>query len=63
MLLWLIWFLWLPSLPQFSNAAGVGSTFKVCISAKVVLPILGNKMVWISDGLSGLILTENFVKI
>jgi len=41
-LLWLIWFLWLPILPQFSNAAGVGPSFKVCISAKVLLPIVGN---------------------
>jgi len=29
-------------LPQFSNGAGVGSTFEVCVSAKVLLPIVGN---------------------
>jgi hypothetical protein len=29
-------------LPHFSNGAGVGSTFEVCVSAKVLLPIVGN---------------------
>jgi hypothetical protein len=31
------------SILQFSNFAGVGSTFEVCIFAKVALPILGNR--------------------
>jgi len=42
LLLWLLCFVSLPSVPHFSNAAGVGSTFEVFISAKVLLPILGN---------------------
>ena len=29
-------------LPHFSNGAGVGSTFELCVSAKVLLPIVGN---------------------
>jgi hypothetical protein len=42
-------------LPHFSNGSGVGPTFELCVSAKVLLPILGNKTVWISGGLSGII--------
>jgi hypothetical protein len=29
-------------LPHFSNGAAVGPTFEVCVSAKVLLPIIGN---------------------
>jgi hypothetical protein len=29
-------------LSHFSNGAGVGPTFELCVSAKVLLPILGN---------------------
>jgi hypothetical protein len=41
---------------HFSNFAVVGSTFVVCIFAKVALPILGNyKWLWIVVGLSCII--------
>jgi len=43
-------------LPHFNNGAGVGSTFELCVSAKVLLPIIGNETIWISDGLSRIIL-------
>jgi hypothetical protein len=43
-------------LPHFSNGAGVGPTFELCVSSNVLLRILGNKTVWISVGLSGIIL-------
>jgi hypothetical protein len=42
-------------LPHFSSGAGVGPTFDLCVSAEVLLPILGNKTVWISGGLSDII--------
>jgi len=29
-------------LPHFSNGAGVGPTFEVCVSAKILLPIIEN---------------------
>jgi hypothetical protein len=29
-------------LPHFSNGAGAGPTFEVCLSSKLPLPILGN---------------------
>jgi hypothetical protein len=47
-------FFWLQSLLHFSNGAGVGPTFEVCVSAKVMLSIVGNERVWFSDGLSGM---------
>jgi len=43
-------------LPHFRNGAGVGPTFELCVSAKVLLPVVGKYPVWISDGLSGIIL-------
>jgi hypothetical protein len=35
-------FLWLPSLHCFSNGAGVGPTFEICVSFTLLLLIIGN---------------------
>jgi hypothetical protein len=40
--LWLMCFLCLPSLPHFFVGSSVGSTFAVCVSAKVPFPIERN---------------------
>jgi hypothetical protein len=54
-------FLWLPSVPHFSDTAGVGGIFGVCIPTKVVFVIMKLKAVD-SDGPSSIIFIENIVK-
>ena len=46
----------LPVLTRFLLLLVFAQAVAICVPAKVQLPIIGNKGVWISDGVSGIIM-------